>query len=61
MQNLAGLADIATIHIQYTLPVLSVNVEFGNEREAKADLLPHADAEYGNLPGKMADRISAHS
>jgi hypothetical protein len=61
MQNLAGLTDIATVHIQYTLPTLSVNVEFGNYREARVDLLSHADAKDGDLSGKMADGISAYT
>ena len=48
MQNLAGLADIATVHIQNALPTFTVNIETGDDREARADLLSHADAKDGD-------------
>ena len=61
MQNLAGLTDVATVHIQYTLPTSLVSDEFGGDREAGVDSLSHADAKDGDLAGKMADGISAHT
>lgn len=58
MQNLAGLADITSVDIQYTLPVICQ----GKDTQVGVQvlyLLSHADPKYGNFASKVADSIAA--